>query len=50
MENTTDQKSGIQIGKKAFFQSFFILLTLMIVAGALTRFIPAGSFQSTLAL
>jgi uncharacterized ion transporter superfamily protein YfcC len=39
------QKSGAQIGQKAFIQSAIILLVLMIVAGILTRVIPAGQFQ-----
>lgn len=40
-----DQKSGAQIGRKAFGQSAFILLALMIVAGILTLVVPAGQFQ-----
>lgn len=40
-----DEKSGAQISKKAFIQSFLILFMLMIVAGVLTRVIPTGSFQ-----
>ena len=40
-----ESKAGIQIGKKAFLQSFLILLTLMILAGTLTRLIPAGQYQ-----
>lgn len=42
-----DQKSGAQISQKAFIQSAIILLVLMIVAGILTRVIPAGQFQRT---
>lgn len=41
------QKSGAQIGQKAFIQSAIILLTLMIVAGILTLVIPTGQFQRT---
>lgn len=40
-----DQKAGAQIGKKAFIQSFLILLLLMIAAGVLTRVVPAGAYQ-----
>jgi uncharacterized ion transporter superfamily protein YfcC len=39
-----EQKSGAQIGKKAFIQSLLILLALMAVAGILTLVIPAGSY------
>jgi uncharacterized ion transporter superfamily protein YfcC len=42
-----DQKSGAQISQKAFIQSAVILLVLMMVAGILTRIIPAGQFQRT---
>ncbi len=42
-----DQKAGAQIGKKAFIQSFVILLLLMLVAGILTQVIPAGTYQRT---
>jgi len=40
-----DQKAGAQISKKAFIQSALILLLLMIVAGVLTRVLPAGTFE-----
>ncbi len=40
----TEEKSGAQISKKAFFQAFTILLVFMIFAGILTRVIPAGQF------
>ncbi len=40
-----DQKSGARIGVKAFLQSFFILLALMIITGVLTRVIPAGVYD-----
>jgi len=40
-----DQKAGAQISKKAFIQSFIILLLLMIVAGVLTRVLPAGLYE-----
>ena len=39
-----EQKAGAQISRKAFVQSLLILLLLMIVAGVLTRVIPAGSY------
>lgn len=39
-----EQKSGAQISKKAFIQSFFILLVIMILAGILTLIVPAGSY------
>lgn len=45
MENN---KAGVQIGKKAFLSSVMILLILMILAGILTRVIPAGSFERTI--
>jgi uncharacterized ion transporter superfamily protein YfcC len=38
-----EKKAGAQIGKKAFVQSVVILLLLMVVAGLLTRVVPAGS-------
>ncbi|MCL4274273.1 MAG: AbgT family transporter [Anaerolineales bacterium] len=40
-----EQKSGAQISRKAFIQSVLILLALMVVAGILTRVIPAGEYQ-----
>jgi uncharacterized ion transporter superfamily protein YfcC len=40
-----NEKAGAQISKKAFLQSFFILLALMLLAGILTRVIPAGTYQ-----
>ena len=39
-----EPKAGAQISRKAFVQSLLILLLLMIVAGVLTRAIPAGSY------
>lgn len=41
-----DEKAGAQISKKAFIQSFLILLLLMIVAGVLTRVVPTGTFET----
>ncbi len=40
-----DQKAGAQISKKAFIQSFSILLLLMIIAGVLTRVLPTGLYD-----
>lgn len=40
-----EQKAGAQISKKAFIQSFVILLALMLCAGILTRVLPASSFE-----
>jgi uncharacterized ion transporter superfamily protein YfcC len=42
--STEKQKAGAQISTKAFVQSAVILLALMIVAGVLTRVVPAGSY------
>lgn len=39
-----EDKAGARISRKAFFQAFFILLALMIIAGMLTRIIPAGQY------
>ncbi len=39
------EKSGAQISKKAFVQSVIILFVIMMIAGLLTRVIPAGTFQ-----
>lgn len=44
-----DQRAGVQIQRRAFFQSFAILLALMILAGVLTRVVPAGSYACRLA-
>jgi uncharacterized ion transporter superfamily protein YfcC len=46
--STTEQKAGAQISAKAFVQSLLILLVLMIVAGVLTRILPAGSYARTI--
>ncbi len=40
-----DEKAGAQISKKAFIQSFSILLLLMIIAGVLTRVLPTGNYE-----
>lgn len=36
--------NSIRIGKKAFVSSFVILLVLLVLAGLLTRAVPAGSY------
>jgi uncharacterized ion transporter superfamily protein YfcC len=43
-----ETKAGAQISKKAFFQSVYILAFLMLIAGILTRTIPAGQYQRTI--
>lgn len=42
------QKAGAQISRKAFIQSFLILLALMLLAGVLTRVVPAGQYTRTI--
>ncbi|MBN1812110.1 MAG: hypothetical protein JXA14_09770 [Anaerolineae bacterium] len=42
-----EQKAGAQIGKKAFIQSLFILLALLVAAGALPLVVPAGRYTRT---
>ena len=39
-----EQKAGAQISKKTFAQSVLILFVLMMVAGILTRVVPAGRY------
>ena len=39
-----EDKAGAQISTRAFIQSVVILLLLMMIAGVLTRVIPAGSY------
>ncbi|MCX7037914.1 MAG: hypothetical protein NT005_02090 [Spirochaetes bacterium] len=41
------QRSGFQIGLRSFLWAFCILLALMVVAGVLTRVIPAGLYKRT---
>ncbi len=43
-----EHKAGAQIGARAFRQSLLILLVLMLVAGVLTRVVPAGSYTRVL--
>ncbi len=40
-----EERSGVQISKKAFVQSVIILFVFMMVAGVLTRVVPAGTYQ-----
>jgi len=42
------QKAGAQISTKAFVQSVLILFILMLLAGVLTRVVPAGSYATIL--
>lgn len=45
-ENTkTNSNYTLKIGKKAFFQAFFIILFLMIISGILTQIVPSGEYQ-----
>jgi uncharacterized ion transporter superfamily protein YfcC len=40
-------KSGVQISQKAFLQSLILLFALMVLAGILTRTLPAGTYART---
>jgi len=40
-----EEKSGVRISKKAFAQSVIILFVFMMIAGVLTRVVPAGTYQ-----
>lgn len=40
-----DRKAGAQISTRAFLQSLIILFALMMLAGVLTRVVPAGQYQ-----
>ncbi|MCE5193802.1 MAG: Na+/H+ antiporter NhaC family protein [Candidatus Cryosericum sp.] len=42
------QQTGIRIGRRAFLSAALILLVLMIVAGVLTRIVPAGEYQRSM--
>ena len=44
----TTQKSGAQISTKAFLQAVTIIFVLMMLAGVLTRIIPAGRYSRNL--
>lgn len=39
-----ESKAGAQIQSRAFFQSFIILLIIMVLAGILTRVVPPGNY------
>jgi uncharacterized ion transporter superfamily protein YfcC len=39
-----EEKSGVRISRKAFIQAVVIIFILMMVAGVLTRVIPAGQY------
>jgi hypothetical protein len=41
-------QAAITIGKRAFFVSFFALLTIIVFAGILSYTVPPGSYESTL--
>jgi uncharacterized ion transporter superfamily protein YfcC len=43
----TIQKSGAQISSKAFLQAVMIIFVLMMLAGLLTRIVPAGQYSRT---
>ena len=43
-----NNQSGLQISKKSFFSSMFILFLLMVGAGILTHIVPGGAFERTL--
>ncbi len=40
-----NRKAGAQISKRAFLQSLIILFVLMMLAGLLTRIVPAGQYD-----
>jgi uncharacterized ion transporter superfamily protein YfcC len=40
-----EEKSGVRISRKAFIQAVVIIFILMMVAGILTRLIPAGQYE-----
>ena len=39
------QSTALRVGRRAFILAFFILLALMILAGVLTRVVPAGGYS-----
>jgi uncharacterized ion transporter superfamily protein YfcC len=41
-------QAAITIGKRAFFVSFFALLTIIVFAGILSYTVPPGSYESTM--
>jgi uncharacterized ion transporter superfamily protein YfcC len=42
-----EQKSGVHISQRMFFQAALVLFLLMIAAGILTRTIPSGAYERT---
>lgn len=42
------QQAGTRIGRRAFISAALILLVLMVLAGILTRLVPAGEYQRVL--
>ncbi|MFM8320680.1 MAG: YfcC family protein [Chloroflexota bacterium] len=40
-----DDHSGVRISRRAFIQAVVIIFVLMLVAGGLTRIVPAGQYQ-----
>jgi len=42
------QQAGTRIGRRAFISAALILLVLMILAGVLTRLVPAGAYRRTI--
>jgi len=47
-DSLMEGNAGLHISRRAFTQSLAILLALMLVAGILTRIVPAGQFTRTL--
>jgi uncharacterized ion transporter superfamily protein YfcC len=43
-----EEKSGVRISRNAFIQAVLIILALMMVAGILTRLVPAGQYARTI--
>ncbi len=43
-----DENAGVRISRKAFLQALAVIFALVIVAGVLTRLVPAGQYQRTL--
>lgn len=43
-----DRKAGVRISRRAFLQSALILLAIMLLAGILTRALPAGEYARVL--
>ena len=47
-KSETKNNSSIQVSKKTFIISVFILLGLMTITGILTKIVPAGSYSRDL--